>query len=356
MDTDGIEEQAARWIVKRDAGAWTRDDETRLHSWLDECTAHRVAYLRLESAWRQAARLRALGASVPPGTVPPRDVWGDARFSLTKRRSRSAAQSARAPSVPLARPFRRRLLPARLLATASCLLLLTVATYLYSGSIFAGDIYATPIGGMRNIHLMDGSQITLNTNTCIHVLLTGKERRVHLDHGEAYFAVAHDTARPFIVYVGNKRVMAVGTRFAVLRDGEDVRVVVTEGRVRLTESGVASSSPAGETGPAYLTAGDVARTWRSEIFVQKDPLRAAEKLLSWRSGYLDFTNTRLAAAVREFNRYTPRKIVIADPAIGAIRIGGSFRTNNVDAFLKLLGTGFPVRVSHSGDQVTLQAR
>src|SRR6185437_10320636 len=124
--------------------------------------------------------------------------------------------------------------------------------------------YTTPIGGMENIHLMDGSQITLNTNTCIHVLLTGKERRVHLDHGEAFFEVAHDTARPFVVYAGDKRLMAVGTRFAVLRDGDDVRVVVTEGRVRLSESDSVSSSPAGETEPAYLTAGDVARTWRSK--------------------------------------------------------------------------------------------
>lgn len=356
MDIEAIEEQAVRWVVKRDAGAWAQDDEARFNAWLDECTAHRVAYIRLESAWRQAARLKALGACMSPGTVPPRNAWGDALFSLTGWRSRSVAQNARAPSVPPAPPPRRRLVPARFLATASSVLLLTVATYLYSTRIFAGDKYTTPVGGMESIHLVDGSQVTLNTNTCIHVLLTGKERLVHLDHGEAFFEVAHDTARPFVVYVGDKRLMAVGTRFAVLRDGDDVRVVVTEGRVRLTESDSVSSSPAGETGPAYLSAGDVARTWKSQIFVRKDPVQAAEKLLSWRSGYLEFEDTRLAAAVAEFNRYTTRKIVIADPSIDAIRIGGSFRTNNVDAFLKLLGTGFPVRVAESDDEVTLMAR
>jgi len=153
--------------------------------------------------------------------------------------------------------------------------------------------------------------------------------------------------------------MAVGTKFAVRRDHSDIQVVVTEGRVSLAETPSLLTTIKGRVNlapPTYLNAGDIARTSKLEVLVHTDATSEAEKLLSWRRQYVVFENTALTDAVAEFNRYNTRKIVIADPAIAAVRIGGNFRSTNTDGFLWLLQSGFPITVEQRGDQVVLRAR
>jgi transmembrane sensor len=359
MDSEAIEEQAARWFVRRDRAVWTDADQAQFAAWLGERSAHRIAYLRLDTAWNHAARMKALGARVPSGVIPPRRSWGDTRFA---RGSWSASQSnegASEGSPPLGKAKNMELIAtsrekprwasARLFvaAAAACLVVVLVAADVHTARfVSGGDRYITPVGGIDNVRLADGSQVTLNTDTSIRVILTAKERRVQLERGEAFFEVAKDKARPFIVYVGHKRVMAVGTQFAVRRNDSDIQVVVTEGRVSLAET----------RSPIYLQAGDIARTSKSEVLVRTNATSEAEKLLSWRRKYVVFDNTALADAVAEFNRYNTRKILIGDPAIAAIRIGGNFRATNTDGFIWLLQSGFPVSVERRDDTVVLRAR
>ena len=52
-----IEEKAAAWLARRDAGNWSDTDQQALDAWIAEDMAHRVAWLRLESAWRRADRM-----------------------------------------------------------------------------------------------------------------------------------------------------------------------------------------------------------------------------------------------------------------------------------------------------------
>jgi len=67
MDSQPIEEIAARWVARRYDDAWTDADQVRLEEWLQAATAHRISYIRLETAWSEAARLQALGAGAPAG-------------------------------------------------------------------------------------------------------------------------------------------------------------------------------------------------------------------------------------------------------------------------------------------------
>src|SRR3546814_8615001 len=73
----------------------------------------------------------------------------------------------------------------------------------------------------------------LSSDSRIVVALSRSERRIDLQRGEAFFHAARDAGRPFVVAAAGHRVIAVGTRFAVRRDADGVRVVVTEGLVRL---------------------------------------------------------------------------------------------------------------------------
>jgi transmembrane sensor len=194
--------------------------------------------------------------------------------------------------------------------------------------------------------MVDGSEVTLNTNSEIRVAVTERERRVELQQGEAFFKVAKDSQRPFVVVVGDQRVVAVGTRFSVRRNEEDIQVVVTEGKVRLESTG--SLQP--------VAAGTIARASNAGVLLQKTDLAAAEEFLSWREGILVFRETTLADAVNEFNRYNIHKIVIADPGVAALRVAGNFRANNVAAFVRLLERGYPLRVERQGEEFVLQAR
>jgi len=70
-----VKAQAASWLVKRDSGDWSEEDQAQFTHWLEASTAHVVAFIRLEAAWKRAGRLKPLGAGLPRGIVPPRRRW-----------------------------------------------------------------------------------------------------------------------------------------------------------------------------------------------------------------------------------------------------------------------------------------
>jgi len=343
MDSrEQIEETAAAWIFKRDVGDWTAADEASLAVWLEQSTAHRIVFLRLNSAWQQAARLKAVGAGIPPGKVPsPEELQHASFFGAKPMEGQLAAAS---PS----RPRRSRVFYIALAASILFATLLAVTVHWFPN----GSAYHTEIGGLEAIPMRDGSKVTLNTNSQVRVALTKTERHVTLERGEAFFEVAKDPGRPFVVTAGGQRVIAVGTQFSVRREGDDIRVVVTEGRVRVEpDVSTAARVPLAEVG-----AGGVARVGSSGVLVQKKQIPEAENDLSWRSGFLVFRETPLSDAVAEFNRYNEDQVILEDPQLAAMHIDGNFRSNNIVAFVRLLENGFHVTVEHDGNRILVRAR
>jgi transmembrane sensor len=352
--TQEIETTASEWLIRRDSGVWTSDDQVRLEEWLSASTLHRVAYLRLELAWEEAARLKALGAGIREDLPPTRGQWNLTPFFEARDREEASSITAEVAEVihePAARvpdvggvggraAKTRRFRISNFAIAAGLLLVLGIGAYLWL--LPGGEHYVTPIGGVASVTLEDGSKVTLNTDTEIQVGLSARERDVGLKRGEAYFEVAKDSQRPFVVSAGGKRVIAVGTQFSVRRDAEDLEVVVTEGKVRVED--------AGET---VLTPGAIAHAGDAGVLVQRKTVPEAQEHLSWRTGVLMFRDQSLGEAVAEFNRYNERKIVIADPKVADLRIEGNFRATNVDAFVRLLESGFPVRARVEDDRVLL---
>jgi transmembrane sensor len=132
----------------------------------------------------------------------------------------------------------------------------------------------------------------------------------------------------------------------VRRDAGNIRVVVTEGKVRVEIA---------ERPTASLTAGAVALTTDAGTFVQVSSLSDAEDYLAWLRGVLVFHESTLAEAAAEFNRYNSRKIIIADSAVGPMRIAGAFRSSNLDGFVRLLEQGYPIRFVQQEDRIVLMA-
>lgn len=327
-----IEESAAAWFAKRESADWGEEAQAQLTAWLDESTTHRIAFIRIVSAWEQSGRLKALGAGVPTGVIPPRAAWN---FGSDRHQSTSVVPSF--------------WFSARIRALAATFLIIAAGTLWYFLSNRPPS-YRTEVGAITTVPLPDGSRVTLNTDSEIHVQLRKDQRHVTLDHGEAYFEVARDVARPFVVDIADDRFVAVGTEFALRRDADESRLMVTEGRVQIEHS----DRPSAAATP--IDAGTEARVTASAITVDSPAPELVNQRLSWRTGYIVFHDTPLANAVADFNRYSSRKMLIEDPSIAGIRIGGRFRTNDAEAFLWLLQSGFPIRVEQQPNRIILTKR
>lgn len=351
-----IEERAAQWLAKRDGGEWSDRDEDAFNAWLEQSTLHVVAFVRLEAAWKQAKRLKALSAGVPPGTIPSPEDWQLAPFfdaGGVPETQMPASDLLTAPEVNIdvKNPNAGRLRPLFYVA-ASLLLAIGIGVALYPWPF--GSTYRTPVGGLASVPMSDGSKVTLNTNSKIRLAVTETERRVELQQGEAFFEVAKDLNRPFVVTAGDKRIVAVGTQFSVRRDSNGVRVLITEGKVRIEDETKPESPVRRDDGEAVvLSAGSMARASDAGVLVQEKTVPEIEGYLSWRTGHLIFRDMPLADAIAEFNRYNTRKIVIEDPTVAAIRVSGKFRSTQFEAFVRLLEEGFPVRARRIDDQIVL---
>ena len=312
-----IEESAALWRSRREQPGWSEADQAQLDAWLDEATAHRVAWLRMSYGWEKAGRLGALkspNARATPVRMPPLRRW------------RPAAMAAG-------------------LAVAVALGSL-VATEGLSGR----KAYATELGGHATVPLADGTKIELNTDTKVRASLAEEQRTVWLDRGEAYFEVAHDASRPFVVYAGDRKVTVLGTKFSVRRDGERVTVAVADGKVRVEPVRPKTPAP-----PTVVTRGDVVIAEPSATLVTPKSIERVESELAWRRGLLMFDKSSLGDAASEINRYNRKKLVVEDNAAAAIRITGSFEAENVEAFARLLREAFGLTIQESEGEIRISS-
>src|SRR3546814_677981 len=236
-----IEETAAEWLVRREGEAWSDADQTAFDQWVAEETAHRIAVIRLETVWRKAGRLRASVLEKPdpvraePEAAPSNPFGlslskGRSVFSRGRGKDGASTSSARTElgdealdGEPAPTPRRRWLWPA---AIAASLALVSVPIY---QSFNGADTYATAVGGFQRLPLADGSRVDLNTNSRLDVAYSDAVRRLDLAQGEAFFKVAKNAKRPFVVHSGAWHVNAVDTAFTVRMRGGDIDVVVTEG-------------------------------------------------------------------------------------------------------------------------------
>src|SRR5690606_36362393 len=250
-----IERDAAAWLARRAAGGWSARDEAAFEAWLAGGTAHRVAWVRMEAAWRETGRLKALGAGRPAGIVPMRGEWAWSGGQGTGLAPAGAAQSAgeTTPRPWALEPAALVFAPARSarrgrafpIGIAAMLAVLAVSSVLGLRHYFPAVepvAYRTAVGSLESVPLADGTEATLSSDSRIVVSLSRRERHVELERGEAFFHAASDPKRPFVVAAGGHQAVAIGTRFAVRRDADGMRVVVTEGLGRLESAPGADGS------------------------------------------------------------------------------------------------------------------
>lgn len=154
---------------------------------------------------------------------------------------------------------------------------------------------ATPKGGQYQLELPDGSLVWLNSSSSIHfpTSFVKKERRVDIT-GEAYFEVAKDPGKPFIVSVNNSEVQVLGTHFNInsYHEEDDLKTTLLEGSVRFVKDATTSILKPGQQ--AQLTKNGSVRVV-SDVDV--------DKVVAWKNGLFDFENAGIETVMRQLSRW-----------------------------------------------------
>ncbi len=317
-----VEEQAAVWVSHLDAHdpsglALDHIEEYKAAEpdfchWLKASTENRVAFLRLAGAWERADRLGALKSPLTPevaeGGLPARVVSSSRHHHIIKWVMAAAAMVG--------------------------ILYVGLSATLWSPL----KNYATEVGGRATVPMADGTKLELNTDTRLTVNMGKDERAIVLEKGEAFFDVAGEPGRPFVVYAADSKVTVLGTKFAVYKRAGELTVSVLEGKVQL-ENKTDSDVP---EHPIILDRGDIAQSLLEDVLVSRGAFAEVERALSWRQGLLVFDNTSLLKAAAVFNRYNGVQLDV-DPAVADMPIGGRFKADNVEAFARLLVSGFGLK-------------
>lgn len=281
--------------------------------------------LELFSAWRKTPENRAAYERLEDIGRALRDMQGDPELEAVAAEALARGDARRAKARQSS--GRPRYIIGAVLA-AACVL----------GAVGAAlrtqmPTHSTKIGETFSATLADGSRVELNTDSAIKVRFHGHERQVVLLKGQALFDVAHDAARPFIVVAGETRVRALGTRFEVRKVGDDVRVVLAQGSVEVTDRAV---RPA----PWRLSPG------QALALAPKAPASTTAKsvdvpaAISWTSGKITFQDMPLGEAVAEVNRYSRQKIVLGPGVPVERRVSGVFPAGDNGDFVAAMGAVF----------------
>jgi transmembrane sensor len=386
MNSNQVEIEAAEWLARLDRDP-SAAELTAFDRWRARDAHNAAAYARLAATWQALDRIRAirpgadepidndyLSRSLPPShSRPLHDLLPDALQSAaagsqdSQQRlssglmhdfsSESLHESAIGDSQVSKSHWPLRpssLLRPRVLTSIAASLTIAIAYLWATHTVGAPITFSTSIGGFQRVVLEDRSAIELNTDSEVRVALTPHVRRVELVRGEALFEVAHDAVRPFIVSAGRTAVRAVGTKFDVRRLGNSLEVFVDEGRVSVGEASLlenkgdllAISIPLLTAGQSALASGD-------GVQLKQIPKREMARKLAWRNQMLEFDSDTLADVAAQFNRYNKRQLVVVDPRLATLRIGGYFRPTNLDAFINVLQSDFGVSVNPDGNRLLL---
>jgi transmembrane sensor len=332
-EAEAARRRASEWLVLLNSGDATAEDRNRFEEWLRENPGHRTAFAGLSETW---GRLTAMGGRV--------------------RASGSVEADPDAVLRHLDRIGRERRRPRVAWAVAATV----VAAAVLGALLFLPGESPTPhrtdVGEHRTVSLPDGSTVDLNTSTELLVEYTDQQRQIAMLRGEAFFDVARDASRPFIVVAGHGAIRAVGTGFAVrLKSPDVVSVTVTEGIVEVAHSSFRPDvSRAAEEQPApTLRPGQRAEYDRQDTRIEAVAQDEVERAQAWRRGLLIFEDSSLSEVLEEVHRYTETRLVLVDAELGEMRLGGTFRAGRVEALLEVLEKGFGIQVNREQPNVVM---
>lgn len=331
-----IDHEAADWLARLDSGKLSRADRSALRDWIAQDASHAMA-------------LKGMAT-----------IWSDMDSLLND--SERLHQEGNVSLFALFDGFRIQR-PAFAVLSIALVAILASTLMLNTSVEFQTAFYVTAVGDQRIETFEDGSTAHLNTDSMIETEFTESFRIIRLLRGEALFDVTHDPDRPFVVYVGDRRVQAIGTRFVVRLTSENIVVTVTEGQVELCRRNEEVDFLAGAGDQALVATQEVVLISEGETIEVLDRADAIapeaiedeemDRRLSWASGQLVFKNETLEQVINEVARYVPVTIVIDDQELRDVLVSGRFQVGDTEALLEAIEVSLSIRADRDEQVIRL---
>ncbi|MDR7068320.1 transmembrane sensor [Pseudoxanthomonas japonensis] len=348
-------QEASDWLIRLGDHDLQDADIDAWNAWMEASPLHAQAFEDVHLLWDAAA-------GVDPGQViaaqQARAADEVATAATTDRVAMSppavthASFQPRPTTAPVPRTATRTR-PRRWIALAASVAMLAVlvgALKFSRTTAPTGMRLAAEIGTPRQADLPDGSRIDLDAGSEVVVQFSSQRRQVELVRGQAYFAVAKDAARPFEVRADGALAQALGTHFSVAKRNEGIRVIVTEGRVQVSDLRAHGGGIANHV--VQLAAN------QSATLQEGGPLDGpvdldAESTLAWLQGKVTYRSETLGNVVADLNRYSRRPIILQDATLAQMRVTGRWSTTDLDVWLDSVAQALSLSVVRRQDEILL---
>ncbi|MBL7814442.1 MAG: FecR domain-containing protein [Saprospiraceae bacterium] len=319
-------------IAKVLADEATADEQQTVEAWLDVSPDNRKYFEDLKRIWFES------GDAVETLTVDTDAAWQKVRQRIHEP-----------PVVQMPKKLTVKWLStANIMKIAAAVLVLFGAIQFFNkGDAVLKDKEIVAMAAVLQDTLSDGSKVSLNKKSSLSTVFSKKERRVKLA-GEAFFDVAHDTEKPFVIEVKTLEIKVVGTSFNVdnLSEVGKVVVVVETGKVLLRGANGAE---------IYLEKGEKAiydvATGQFEKAKNMD-----KNVTAYKTNRLDFDRTTLHDVVKQINMLFDAQIEIASPEIENCLINSTYQKGDdlESYFTDIIGESVNLRVEKTGDKIILR--
>jgi transmembrane sensor len=322
MNKDPMDE-ASLWITRLDRGL-SEQEQIELKVWLNISHTHLDTFMQLVKLWDKMESLSQLSELFPRKPQP-----------VPKNKTPIFAWAASVIFVSF----------------ISLGLWLNADIFFGQGTTqvvqFNSD-YETKIGEQSTFFFQDKTKIKLNTNSLVRVTYTDKQRVFELLRGEMHVLVAHNERKPLSVYAGSNIIQAVGTAFNVELGSEEVELIVTDGKVLVSDINNGAVAPL-KLKNVYLSPKSfaVSKGQKAQLKASNTSIIGSDegKLasdLAWQQGNLIFRGETLFDAMQEVSRYTNYQFDFGDEETKSLQIAGLFKTSDISGLLAALESNFNV--------------
>lgn len=336
-----IIKEACEWLARMDGHELSEEEKAELNNWFKKSDKHRRELERLAKIWDNIE-----DADINDALLVKEEKVQE-NYPFHHKRSRFPILKTIAASIFI-------------LISAGFLLHLNNLSQFKS----TNGKYVTNVGELQTVMLSDGSEIKLNTDTLIEVNYSDGNRNIHLYRGEAHFKVAHDPDKPFTVKARKGDVRALGTVFSVRLRNDHVNVIVEEGKVRIRANETFNQNnnelltiPEDTLKSEQKNIVVVANAGRNVVFgeqeiesIVQEEKEEIERKFSWRNGMLAFDDEPLSDVINEVSRYTSNQIIIADPEIRSLRVGGYYPISKIQTVLDALELNLGLKIKQVDDR------
>lgn len=339
-----VTEWAAYFVMRLYSGELSAAEEKQISNWRREDKMHEEEFRKMLSLWELSINLPISNEIEQP--TPPRKSWIMVSAAASVCFAVIALYLLLQPEVPV------EIVGTEVVVTQEIELADEIQNEIYTEQRYI----ITQPGKVDTLALSDGSVVTLNGASIIEIDFTEQQRHVVMQEGEAFFDVAVDALRPFVIDIENKRIRVLGTKFNVQKFNGDLYVAVVEGTVSVskTQELYDESDDVNELTDYVLEAGSVGSFSATEDVIVPSSHTQVTEAQNWRKGVFRFDDESLDIVVDEFNRYRSTKLRIVDSSVANLRISGVFYFGEGTGLVDALRATLPIEITEVDNEMQIR--